>query len=297
MLYSYRSPKEFNQVEAVILAGGSASALFVPTHNKGKVVPPFKSLSPDHQKALMQAPPSKAFVPFNGQPLGSYVLQALKGAKRVSRTVMVCPKEAELDHPAWEGIDERVEALETMVKNFCLGLRHVRNNGVPSLICCSDLPFITSEAVDEFVQRCSERPEGDIWYCYLDRKVSEKMYPTLKHTYARFTEGELCGTGMMMIRPYLCDTIEVLMNHLVSNRKMVAGLAWQLGMKVVMKYFMRTLTLKDAEEAGANIFKVPVFGIESSYAEAGFNIDDLETLELAQQIVSSMPQKLPVGSH
>lgn len=254
----------YTKVEAVLLGGGQAKDL-VPEESDERLLP------------------SKAFVKVGSQPLAARTLKALKSCPRISRVIFVCPGNAKLDDKCWEGVD-RVLAQERMVDSFCRGVMSAKDHNMPVLIACGDLPFLTSAAVEQFVSDCTKRSEADIWYGYLRKECSQKTYPELPHTYAKFREGTFCGTGLMMIRPRVVPTIVATMQHLTENRKRVLGLILTLGPKSLLYYLFRRLTVKMAEQAGEKVFKVPCCGVESLFAEAGFNVDDQKTLELARKL-------------
>ncbi len=254
----------YTKVEAVLLGGGNAKDL----------------VTEDSKERSL---PSKAFVKVGNQALAARTLKALKTCPRISRVVFVCPGTAKLDDQCWEGVD-RVLAQERLVDSFCRGVMSAQNQQMPVLVACGDLPFLTADAVEQFVSDCTKRSEADIWYGYLRKECSQKAYPELPHTYAKFREGTFCGTGLMMIRPRVVPSIVATMQHLTENRKRVLGLILTLGPKSLLYYLIRRLTVKMAEQAGEKVFKVPCCGVESLYAETGFNVDDPQTLELARKI-------------
>jgi molybdopterin-guanine dinucleotide biosynthesis protein A len=256
-----------NQIEAVILAGGKVGLL--------------DSDSPEPVAG-------KGLVLVGGVPMAARALQAVHASLRVSRTIVVSPVPPEqLAAPEWAVMSSSVEAGERLIDSFCSGVQSAQDPSSPVLICCGDLPFLTPEAVTDFVERCSRRPEASIWYCFLRKESSERSFPGVRHTWARLREGTFCGTGLMMLRPNVVTPVRTAMDSLTRARKNMLRLAGCLGWGTVLAYLCGQLTVAMAEKAGSRIFGVPCAGIESTFGEVGFNVDDDEDLREARRRAST----------
>ncbi|MEW6283508.1 MAG: NTP transferase domain-containing protein [Candidatus Eremiobacterota bacterium] len=252
-----------NQVESVLLAGGRFTEL------------------PEGEAC----PPGKGLVPIGGLPMAARPLRALRDSARVRRVILVSPvRREELEPGNWDGVDTVIEAGASILESYARGVRQALDLDNPVLSVTGDLPFLTEGAVTDFVERCSRRPEVSVWYGFLRRENSERVYPGLHHTWARLAEGTFCGTGLIMIRPRVLDQVEVALRAVTQHRKNPLRLAGLLGWDAVLAYLFRRLTVARAERAGERLLGVPCAGIESPYAETAFNVDDLPTLVEARRL-------------
>lgn len=224
-------------------------------------------------------PPGKGLIPVGGRPLAAWAVQSLSASPRVSRVIVVSPV-AELD---WPGVDETVAAGEKLMQSFSAGVLSARDHDSPVLVSCGDLPFLSPESVTDFIERCGRRPDADIWYCYLRRETSERVFPGVPHTWARLADGTYCGSGMMMLRPRVVAPLEQAMASLTHARKNLLKLASCLGWGTVLAYLLGRLTVPMAEQAGGRLFGVACAAIESPFAETGFNVDDDHSLAEARR--------------
>lgn len=250
------------RVETVLLAGGSLEEM-PPGENR---------------------PPGKGLIPVGGIPLAARTLRALSEAHRVGRIILVSPVSAErLASGIWSEADEVVPAGNLLMDSLRSGFSRVRDRDAPALCAAGDLPFLSREAVDEFVERCSRRPEASIWYGYLRREISERAYPGLPHTWARLAEGWYCGTGLVMLRPRVLETLAGLFRQLTRRRKNPLGLASLFGWKTLLDYLTGRLTVARAEEVARRLTGLTCAGIESSFPETAFNVDGRVTLQEARR--------------
>ena len=248
-------------VKAVLLAGGPVGKLTLECGDQAN---------------------SKGLVRVGGQPLAWRTLQGFRQARGLTRTVLVG---GERD---WEGVDDWVPAQETLMGSFEAGVNACGETAAPVLVCCGDLPFLPGPALDDFLERCRRRPEASLWYGYLRQENSLRKYPQLRHTWARLQDGTYCGSGVMMLRPEVMQRMRAAMERLTHARKNMFKLAHCLGWGNLANYGLGRLTVARAEKAGQGIFGVRCAGIETPYAELGFNVDDADSLSEARRILQEV---------
>ncbi|MFN8606042.1 MAG: NTP transferase domain-containing protein [Vulcanimicrobiota bacterium] len=225
---------------------------------------------------------SKGQLRVAGHPLAWRSLQGLRQARLISHTVLVG------GDPHWDGVDCAVPAQQTLMGSFEAGVSACAETHEPVLVCCGDLPFVHGQALDDFIERCRLRPEASLWYGYLRRENSERKYPGLAHTWARLADGTYCGSGVMMLRPEVMHRMRAAMDRLTHARKNMFRLAGCLGWGNLLNYALGRLTVARAEKAGQGIFDVRCAGIETPYAELGFNVDDPASLSEARRILQEV---------
>lgn len=247
------------QVRSVVLAGGPVGNLEVEPGDK---------------------PTSKGLLRVGGQPLAWRTFEACRQSRQASSVVVVSPRP-----DAWEGAWRWAPAQESLMGSFEAGVNACQTPDQPVLVCCGDMPLLTPEAVDDFVSRCRRHPDASIWYGFLRQENSQLRFPDLPHTWARLQDGTYCGTGVMMLRPAVMPPVRQAMDNLTQARKNMFKLAGCLGWGTLLDFALGRLTVHKAERAGRRIFGVPCAGVETPYAQLGFNVDDNASLALARRIL------------
>jgi len=253
-------------IEAVLLAGGHLEAL------------------PEGETP----PPGKGLLPIGALPMAARALRALRESPRVSRVILVSPVPACDLGPEWEGADEVTAAGADLVSSVRAGLARTCDPAAPVLTVAGDLPFLSSAAVTDFLERCSTRPQASVWYGFMRREVSEQRFPGVRHTWARLVEGTFCGTGLVALRPEVAERMQQALRDLTQGRKNPLRLAATLGWRTILAFALRRLTVPLAEEAARRLLGVPCAGIESPYPETAFNVDGPDTLVEARRLVAEL---------
>lgn len=252
-----------HQVEAVLLAGGQ-----------------FKDL-PEGE----EPPRGKGLLEIGGVPMAARALRALVESPRIRRVIMVSPVPREqLTGEGWQGVDHVVPAGERLIDSFRVGLEAVQDPDEPAMVVAGDLPFLSAEAVTDFVERCEQRSEASVWYGFLNREVSEREFPGIPHTWARLASGVYCGAGLFMSRPRSLASLYSALTSLTYARKNPVKLASLLGWGTVFSFFLGRLTVPAAERAMERLLQgTPCAGIESPFANTAFNVDDQVSLKEARR--------------
>lgn len=245
----------------------------------------FDDLPPEEEPSK-----GKGLVSVGGLPMAARALKALVESPAVSRVIMVSPVgKEELTDECWSGVDEVVPAGERLIDSFKVGLEAARDPTVPAMVVAGDLPLLTSESVTDFVSRCRARSEVSVWYGFLRKQNSEAGFPGVRHTYAPLAEGTFCGAGLFMSRPQALATVYRSLTDLTYARKAPWKLASLLGWGTVLAFLTKNLTIPAAEIAMARLLGgTPCAGIESSYPETAFNVDDYETLQQARRYLEEL---------
>ena len=255
-------------VEAVLLAGGK-----------------FDDLPPGEEN-----PGGKGLVKVGQLPMAARALRALADSPAVSRIIMVSPVgEEELSDECWSAVDAVVPAGDRLIDSFKIGTEAVNDLNSPAMVVAGDLPLLTAESVTDFVNRCRQRTEVDVWYGFLRKKNSEAGFPGVHHTYAKLWEGTFCGAGLFMSRPSSLSSLYKALTDLTYARKNPWKLASLLGWQTIFSYLFGRLTIPEAEAGVTRLLGGTVCaGIESPYPETAFNVDDAETLLEARRYLEEL---------
>ncbi len=121
----------------------------------------------------------KAFLTLRGKTMLEYVLEALRSSKMLNQIVVVVPTEERLEKVK-EFQVEWVVSDGSILDNLGAGLK-VLTQSEFVLISSSDIPFINSAIVDEFIKSCFlQQAEG--YYPVVLKEQVEKRFPQTKRT-------------------------------------------------------------------------------------------------------------------
>lgn len=249
------------QYDAIILAGGENTS-------------DLKKVAPYDNEAL---------IIIGNYPMIYYVYQTLRSSKQINRIAVSGPVEAlKTILPR----DERlvfVNGGENAIESFAYAMKALEKNGVSSkvLIMPTDIPFITVEAVEDFLRRC-EASDADFYYPVTSREVNEKKFPGVQRTYVRLQEGTVTGGNLFLIRSSIVDKTLEMGTKLVERRKNPLAMAKLFGFSLVFKYCLGRLSIDMVEKRFYKVLGITGKGIISPYAEVGVDVDKPSDLALAQ---------------
>lgn len=250
-------------VDAVVLAGGT-----------------LKSLATDENVA------TKALVDINGRPMLAYVLDALRGSKRIEKIMVLLP--SSVPRASWtKKVDLILPGDGSLSENFYAGLSKVDSNK-KVLVVSADIPMLTSEAVDDFLDRCEEI-DASVYYPIVSKATIEKKYPHVERTYMTLHEGKFTGGNLFLVDPRAAIKNKELLRKVIEARKSPFKLIQILGLSFIIKFIFHRLTVKDLEEKVSDLIGAKGVAVNTSYVEISIDVDKDSDLEL-------MREKLTGGS-
>jgi molybdopterin-guanine dinucleotide biosynthesis protein A len=226
--------------------------------------------------------PNKAFVEIGGITLVGRVMSALRSAPAIGRIVAVAPLSAR-DHAGLTLADELRPDGVRITESLRSGLAGLPAND-DVLVAASDLPVLTAEAVQDFVER-ARRLNADVVYGCVEKNVHLARYPDVPHTWARLRDGTFCGGGLVSIKPRALPLLERFIERLGAARKHPFRLASLFGLDVLARFAIGQLAIADAEARAARILGAPARALVSPFAETAVNVDRVSDIALAQALV------------
>ncbi|MDD2621062.1 MAG: nucleotidyltransferase family protein [Syntrophomonadaceae bacterium] len=248
--------------DAVILAGGENSS-------------ELKKIAPYDNEAL---------IIIGKYPMVYYVYHALRNSSQVAKIVISGPTEALRNIFSREEnlffVDKGANAVESLASavNF---LNEV-GTGSRILVTPTDIPFITVEAIDDFIE-CCEQQEADFYYPLISKEVNEKRFPGVARTYVKLKDGTFTGGNLFILRKEIIDRALDKALQLVERRKSPLAMARLFGFSLVWKLLTRRLSIETAEKRFAKVIGINGKAIISTYAEVGVDVDKPSDLEIAQK--------------
>jgi molybdopterin-guanine dinucleotide biosynthesis protein A len=254
-------------------------------------------LSPEMREAAGGVA-SRALIPLNGRPMLDYVLTALTegrhGAGRFGR-LLVAGNALSLPKNAVE-LPDGTSLVDTLLN----GIATLHKDETRLLVSTADIPFLTSEAVSDLIERASHYPEADFLYPIVDAYSCAVAFPGMRRTTLHVAEGEFTGGNLVFINPSFIRTNEAALREAYGNRKNVGELAKMLGFGTMVRLLLsrtmpRVLPISFLEKSVGRLLGGAVAcAIVTPYPEIGADIDRPEDIPIAAKILAEQANRPPL---
>lgn len=228
---------------------------------------------------------AEATIPVAGRPMIWHVVNALHRSTHIGRIIVVGPEEvARVEYGIERDRLLHLPSGSTMIENLLRAVDHVR--GQPRvLVVTSDIPLLTPEAVDDFIERCKPF-EADIYYPVVRKETNEVSYPGMQRTYVRLKEGTFTGGNIAMVAPEALIRGRSVIEQAFLMRKKPIKLARLLGFRFILKFMFSRLGLREIEQRAAAIIGCTGRAVVSPYPELGIDVDKPSDLELVDKVLA-----------
>ncbi|HHV34789.1 MAG TPA: NTP transferase domain-containing protein [Syntrophomonadaceae bacterium] len=231
---------------------------------------------------IEEGAPVKALVPIGSRLMVDYVIEALRNSKKIERIVLVGPDDLRSIYGQDTGF-LFADQGSTLLGSFVAGVDVIESPNPWVLACTGDIPFLTTEAVDDFISKCCE-VEADFYYPILRKETIEKRFPDVKRTYASLRDGTFTGGNFLLIRQEIISRCLPIAEEFVRLRKSPLALAKLVGVGMLWKHLFGQLTVAEAERRVSELVGARGSAVVSSYPEIGVDVDKSSDLELAQEL-------------
>lgn len=177
-----------------------------------------------------------------------------------------------------------VQSGRTIIDSFKNAVKAIHTKNKKILIVTADIPLITKEAVDCFLESSLER-NGDLFYPIVRKEINDQKYPGVQRTYVNLKDGTFTGGNLFVLDPAIIERSLPVAEKLVQYRKKPIRLASYIGWGVLMRYLLGRLSIKEAEKAVSNMMGIKGVAIISPYPEIGIDVDKESDLELAKKLL------------
>lgn len=255
------------QYDAVILAGGENSS-------------ELKKIAPYDNEAL---------IIIGNYPMIYYVYSALRATPCINNIVVSGPPDALRSILPKDEKLLFVEGGNNAMESFAHAVNLLNSIGISPKVMAvpTDVPFITSEAIRDFLA-CCERSEADVYYPITRKEVNDIKYPGVVRTYVRLKDGIFTGGNLFLLRSEIIPQCLDIGLKLIQRRKNPLAIAKLFGLGLVWKYLIGRLSIKMAEKRFFKVAGIRGKGIISTYAEVGVDVDKPDDLRLAQQYLAGV---------
>jgi hypothetical protein len=165
----------------------------------------------------------------------------------------------------------------------------------------SDLVLVTTDGLDELIERVLNEKNVDVVFPLVSRQECERKYPEEARTYGHFKEGQYTGAHVEFLRPdlFLDNVNEVKaqkdnLYNLYYMRKSTLGAARFLGVKLTLKYIFGTLSLHDIEQHVREKYDVTAKAIVWDDADLATDLSEPADI---QMVCRALQQRAESHSH
>lgn len=225
---------------------------------------------------------NKALLPIGGKPMADYIIEALRGSSFIDGIALIGDPDLlgdklNLDRER----DIILEEDKEMVDNVIKGLDYFIDEE-KVLIITSDIPFISPEAIDHFIQASLESG-GNFTYPVIKEETIVGKYPDMKRTYLKLKEGRFTGGNMSLISPSIGPDLYNMAKYMIENRKKPWKMVKILGGGFLAQLLVGALTIEKLENRLASLLAINPKAIITPYPEIGNDVDKVEDIEKAEK--------------
>jgi len=226
---------------------------------------------------------NRALTPLGGRTMLEYVVSALNRAPSVGEIVVVgAVPQSELYRT--------VTPNDTLLGNLLAGL-DAAGDGERVLISTSDIPFLTPDAVEDFLTRALATG-ADLCCSYVPLALCDAKYPEMKRTAVKLSEGKFTLGNLMLVSPKFLRASEGVITAAYAARKSPVAIARLLGGGLLLRLLgaqllPSLLPIKVLEATVSRVLGGRAVGICSAYAEIGTDIDKPADVALARQLLAA----------
>jgi len=229
----------------------------------------------------------KALIPIAGTPMILHVARALADSGYVKHLAVVGLSQAHgVEFPLPVSF---VPDAGGFVANFLAGvaaLERIVPGAERVLFCSTDIPLITGEMIRYLVD-AALATGADVCYTVIQRETMNARFPDAGRSFARLCDGQYAGGDVHLINPAVLDRNRQLMDDVIGARKNNLRQARLIGLRFLLKFVFRRLTITDGESKAESILGVPCRVLPARYAELGMDVDKPHQLDLVRAEMES----------
>jgi len=225
---------------------------------------------------------NKALLEIADKPMIQWVLDALEGAQKVERLVIIgLPEDSVMNgEKIVSYLPTQGDLLEN-VKTGVIKVLEINPDAQNVLIVSSDIPTLTPEMVDWCVDTAGET-EHEVYYNVITRQVMEARFPESNRSYVRLKDMEVCGGDMNVIHTGLVTENNDLWVRVVAARKNALKQALLIGIDNLILLLLRAIDLEGALQRVSKRLNIKGRAIQCPYAEIGMDVDKPHQLQIVR---------------
>lgn len=233
----------------------------------------------------MSTATNEALIEIGSKPMVQYVIDGLRQSAQIGRIVLCAPPGELEPHVKGEGL-EFVPSQGSILSNFLAAYKVLPKDQAMMIATC-DIPLITGEIIDGFLQLCQQK-QADLYYPIVEKQVGEQKYPLVKRTYVQLREGTYTGGNLFLVNPAVVEEAAPRVERFLAYRKSPLKLAGLLGWTFAVRYLLlKNLRMHELEAKISQMLGIRGAVIECPWPEVGIDVDKPADLQLARAVLLS----------
>lgn len=233
----------------------------------------------------------KCMAPVGGTPMLQRVVEVLARSPHIRKIFISLPDPTAVkDLPLLTSLhaEGRLHALRSApspsasVSDFCARQWH---SDSPLLVTTADHALLNDEILDHFCRQALSSEE-DILAGLTPSAVLKAAYPDSRRTYLRFRDEAYSGANLFALLTPRAQKAVTFWQTVEQDRKKPWRIARRIGIRTLIAYLARRLTLKDGMQALSRIAGAQAGAVILPIAEAAIDVDKPEDLDLVESILA-----------
>jgi len=246
--------------------------------------------TPNDPVALAAKVSCKALAPVGGRPMVLRVLDALAGSNQVNTCILCGPPAAIVDREPL--LQERLAAPglrwlpphATPSTSAAAALATI-SAGTPVLLTTADHALLRPEMVEHFCRE-AQTSGCDVVAALASYTRIVAKYPGMRRTRTRFSDGDFCGCNLFAFLTPQGRAAADFWRRVENERKRPVKMLSELGWRVVLRYLLGRLSLKDALQHISRRMGLRAGVVILPFPEAAVDVDSVSDWAVAQRIAS-----------
>jgi hypothetical protein len=177
---------------------------------------------------------------------------------------------------------------DSLMDTLLNGVKALREDETELLIATADIPFLTADAVRNFVAEAEAVQPTPFVYPIIPADLCYRVFPGMKRTTLRIAEGEFTGGNLALLDPIFVRQSEAAIRAAYARRKDVFALGGMLGAGMIFR-----LIASMVEAAIGRMLKSPApRAVICPFAEVGTDVDRPDDVVMAQNMLKSKPKNV-----
>lgn len=225
----------------------------------------------------------KALLPIGETTMLEHTLHELRASHQIGRCVVIGPDILK-HHPSIDFADAVIPEGDTGPDNIFRGIDWLKtaNNGRHAdrvMIVTTDLPFVTSEIIADFIEACPSN--ADICAPIIKRDEFSSKFPDSPIEYVRLNDGEWTMGCAFLINPVALEANRRHIDDIFAVRKSQLGMVRMLGLSFIARFLTRRLSVPHIQRRCSEIVGCSVCGVMNCAPELAFDIDSQDEYRYA----------------
>jgi hypothetical protein len=154
----------------------------------------------------------------------------------------------------------------------------------PLLLATGDLPALTPEAVDDYVER-SLATGADVTYPLVRKSDMLDQFPGSERTYVKIVGGPVTGGNVGLVTPEVAERNTEIGQRLFDTRKSAWKMARVLSVGFVARLVTGRLRQEDVEKRMDELLGAKCAAVYTSYASIGADVDKPADVVVAERVL------------